>query len=53
MGLHNKYPSYFYKKGNLSKTAVRFIDFVFSPKGIKAIRENGALPVMRVSTGAP
>jgi len=39
--------SLIYKDANLSKSADRFIDFIFSPTGIKVIKENGGLPVVR------
>jgi len=39
--------SLIYKDANLTKSADRFIDFIFTSKGIKAIRENGAVPIVR------
>jgi phosphate transport system substrate-binding protein len=41
--------SLIYKDANLTKSADRFVDFIFTSKGTKAIRENGALPIARAS----
>lgn len=47
-----KYPSavtlsLIYRNATVTKSALNFIDFIFTPKGKTTIRDNGAIPVAR------
>ena len=39
--------SLIYRDANVTKLAFRFLDFVFTSKGEKAVRNNGGIPVAR------